>query len=92
MEDDNRVRTIRRKTPESAVMTANVKRAMAITATLNRLTFDDADEVRALFSDLIGKQVDSSFSLIPPFYQLVASFLRSSNLSASRIRTGFLMG
>jgi len=41
---------------------------MAITATLNRLTFDDADQVRALFSDLIGKKVDDSFFLIPPFY------------------------
>jgi acetyltransferase-like isoleucine patch superfamily enzyme len=25
------------------------------------LTFNDADEVRALFSDLIGKKVDDSF-------------------------------
>jgi hypothetical protein len=31
-------------------MLANVKRAMAITANLNRLTFNDADEVRALCS------------------------------------------
>src|SRR5260370_37268362 len=49
-------------------MLANVKRAMAITANLNRLTFNDADEVRALFSDLIGKKGDDSFLLIPPFY------------------------
>ena len=35
---------------------------------LNRLTFNDADEVRALFSELIGKKVDESFVLIPPFY------------------------
>src|ERR1700748_1968042 len=56
------------RTPESATMLANVKRAMAITADINRLTFNDADEVRALFSDLIGKKVDDSFLLIPPFY------------------------
>ena len=49
-------------------MVADVKRAMAITAALNRLTFDDPDQIRALFSDLIGKKVDESFSLIPPFY------------------------
>lgn len=49
-------------------MLASVKRAMAITAHLNRLTFDDADEVRALFSQLIGRKVDDSFLLIPPFY------------------------
>jgi hypothetical protein len=49
-------------------MLANVKRAMAITARLNRLTLDDAEEVRALFSELIGREVDDSFFLIPPFY------------------------
>ncbi|MEC3880330.1 sugar O-acetyltransferase [Parapedobacter sp. 10938] len=41
---------------------------MAITAKINRLTFDDADEVRVLFSQLIGKKVDASFLLLPPFY------------------------
>ncbi len=59
---------IYRRTPESAAMLANVKRAMALTATLNRLTFNDADEIRALFSQLIGKKVDESFLLIPPFF------------------------
>ena len=49
-------------------MVANVKRAMGITARLNRLTYEDAEEVRALFSELIGTTVDASFSLIPPFY------------------------
>ena len=61
-------RTIYSGTPESAAMLANVKRAMAITARLNRLTFNDADEIRALFSELIGKKVDESFLLIPPFF------------------------
>ena len=59
---------IPRRTPESAAMVASVKRAMAITPALNRLTFDDADAIRAVFSDLIGAKVDDSFSLIPPFY------------------------
>lgn len=68
MTNDDRTRIIPRRTPESAAMAANIKRAMAITANLNRLTYSDADEVRALFSDLIGKQVDDSFLLIPPFY------------------------
>ena len=68
MPNDDRTRTIPRGTPESAAMSANVKRAMAITAALNRLTYDDADEVRALFGDLIGQQVYDSFLLIPPFY------------------------
>ena len=56
------------RTSKSEAMSANVKRAMAITATLNRLSFNDADEIRALFSELIGRKVDKSFLLIPPFY------------------------
>jgi acetyltransferase-like isoleucine patch superfamily enzyme len=68
MPNDDRTRIIYSRTPESAAMLANVKRAMAITATLNRLTFNDADEIRALFSELIGKKVDESFLLIPPFF------------------------
>jgi acetyltransferase-like isoleucine patch superfamily enzyme len=68
MPNDDRTKIIYGRTPESAAMLANVKRAMAITATLNRLTFNDADEIRALFSELIGKKVDESFLLIPPFY------------------------
>jgi acetyltransferase-like isoleucine patch superfamily enzyme len=59
---------IPRRTPESAAMVTSVKRAMSITPVLNRLTFDDADQIRAVFSDLIGHKVDESFSLIPPFY------------------------
>lgn len=49
-------------------MVAKIKRAMAITAILNRLTFEDADEIRVLFSELIGTKVDDSFLLLPPFY------------------------
>jgi len=61
-------RIIPRRTPESAAMVASVRRAMKITPVLNRLTFEDADEIRAMFSDLVGTRVDDSFSLIPPFY------------------------
>jgi len=61
-------RFIARRTPESAAMVASVKRAMAITAHLNRLGYDDAVEVRALFSELTGQTVDESFVLIPPFF------------------------
>ncbi|MDR7116706.1 sugar O-acetyltransferase [Caulobacter sp. BE254] len=68
MAHDDRTRFIPRRTPESAAMAANVRRAMAITAALNRLTYDDADQVRALFGELTGQAVDASFCLIPPFY------------------------
>ena len=68
MANADRTRVIPRRTPESAAMSAEVKRAMAITAALNRLTYDDTDQVRALFSDLLGRPVDASFVLIPPFH------------------------
>ncbi|MGY4727341.1 sugar O-acetyltransferase [Burkholderia pyrrocinia] len=68
MANDDRTTIIPRRTPESAAMVAEVKRAMAITARLNRLTFDDAADVRTLFSELIGAQVDDGFVLIPPFH------------------------
>jgi acetyltransferase-like isoleucine patch superfamily enzyme len=68
MANDDRTNIIPSRTPESAAMLANVKRAMAITARLNRLTFNDADEIRALFCQLTGKKVDESFLLIPPFF------------------------
>ncbi|CAD9221041.1 Acetyltransferase (isoleucine patch superfamily) [Burkholderia cenocepacia] len=68
MTTDDRTTIIPRRTPESAAMVAEVKRAMAITARLNRLTFDDAADVRALFGELIGTQVDDGFVLIPPFH------------------------
>lgn len=57
-------------------MQASVQRAMAITARLNRLTFEDAEEIRAVFSELIGKPVDESFRLLPPFYSTGGADLR----------------
>ncbi len=68
MSNDHRTKIIPRRTPESAALLASIKRATEITASLNRLTFNDADKVRALFSELIGKKVDDGFLLIPPFY------------------------
>ncbi|NTX32447.1 sugar O-acetyltransferase [Burkholderia pyrrocinia] len=68
MANDDRTTIIPRRTPQSAAMVAEVKRAMAITARLNRLTFDDVADVRASFSELIGTQVDDGFVLIPPFH------------------------
>jgi len=68
MPNESRAKMIHRRTPESAAMLANVKRAMEITAALNRLTFNEADEIRALFSQLIGNKVDETFLLIPSFY------------------------
>jgi len=49
-------------------MSAEVRRAMAITAAINRLTYDDASAVRVLFGELIGRTLEDGFMLIPPFY------------------------
>jgi acetyltransferase-like isoleucine patch superfamily enzyme len=68
MSSEDRTRIIHGRTPESAAMLANTRRAMAITARLNRLTFDHAGDIRDLFSQLIGRKVDESFLLIPPFF------------------------
>jgi len=54
--------------PECNAMTNAVRRAMRLTAKLNKLSFDDAAKVRAIFSELTGQKVDDTFSLIPPFY------------------------
>lgn len=41
--------------------------AMKITCELNNC-YHDPEEIRKLFSKLIGKKVDTSFAMFPPFY------------------------
>jgi acetyltransferase-like isoleucine patch superfamily enzyme len=45
-----------------------IRRATKKTAALNNLVTDDFDQIRELFGDLIGKKLDDSFAMIPPFY------------------------
>lgn len=54
--------------PEWDAESANIKRAMRLTAALNKLGFDDVAKVRALFGELTGRKIDDTFILIPPFY------------------------
>lgn len=49
------------------MMHAFSQRAMQITCQLNG-SYHTAEEIRALFSELTGKQVDETFGLFPPFY------------------------
>jgi hypothetical protein len=51
--------------PEWDATASAVSRAMRLTTRLNKLSFDDAEEVRKIFSELIGKEVDDTFKLIP---------------------------
>jgi acetyltransferase-like isoleucine patch superfamily enzyme len=64
----DRIRTVYGRTPESAAMVAETRRAMAIAARINRLGFGDAEQVRALFGELVGAALDDGFFLIPPFF------------------------
>jgi acetyltransferase-like isoleucine patch superfamily enzyme len=76
MSNDEYAKVIRGRTPESAAMVENIKRASTLTAAINRLTFNEAAEVRALFFELTGQMVDESFLLIPPFFTTGGSELR----------------
>jgi len=68
MSNAHGTKTIQMGTLEAHAFSASTKRALALTPMINRLTFDDADEIRALFSELTGRKVDDQFRLIPPFY------------------------
>ncbi|MHB1287002.1 MAG: sugar O-acetyltransferase [Leptospirales bacterium] len=52
---------------------------MRLTAELNKLSVDDVEKVREIFSELIGHKVDDSFILIPPFYSAYGLDLRIGN-------------
>lgn len=54
--------------PEWDAIAADVKRAMRLTAELNRLGFEDDAQIRTLFGELTGQPVDETFKLIPPFH------------------------
>lgn len=68
MPPPDRTRTIAHRTPESAAMVADLRRASTLLAQLNRLGFNEADEVRGLVSLLTGQPLDAGFLMIPPFY------------------------
>ena len=59
---------IRTRTPESRALFEQVKEATRLSARLSNYCVDDADAIRTLFEELIGKPVGDGFTLIPPFY------------------------
>lgn len=54
-------------TAAHALLVQYSNEALRITAILNG-SYHEPDEVRALFSRLIGKPIDASFFMFPPFY------------------------
>lgn len=63
----NRGESVRGGSEMHAIMTEMSHEAMKITAELNG-SYHTAEEIRQLFSELIGKPVDASFGMFPPFY------------------------
>ena len=60
-------RTVIGGTEEGKLLDILADEAMRITDKLNN-SYHDQEEIRSIFSELIGKPVDSSFRLFPPFY------------------------
>lgn len=59
---------IRLDDPEYPKIWKIIQKAIRITSKLNNLVIDDFAEVMKIFSELIGKPVDDTFFMIPPFY------------------------
>lgn len=65
---DRSGQTIRLDDPDYPTLFEVIKKALRVTAKLNTLITDDLQEINTVFSELIGKKVDPTFFLIPPFY------------------------
>jgi acetyltransferase-like isoleucine patch superfamily enzyme len=60
--------TIRLEDPEYPLLFKVIQKAIRTTAKLNNLVTDDIQEIKKVFSELTGKEVDDTFFIIPPFY------------------------
>jgi acetyltransferase-like isoleucine patch superfamily enzyme len=60
--------TIALNDPEYPQLFKIIQKAIRTTAKLNNLVTDDLQEINTIFSELIGKKVEDSFFIIPPFY------------------------
>jgi acetyltransferase-like isoleucine patch superfamily enzyme len=67
LERDKSGETISLSDPEYYKIRDLINEAQRITAELNT-SYHDEEEVRNLFSQLTGKEVDETFRLLPPFY------------------------
>jgi acetyltransferase-like isoleucine patch superfamily enzyme len=67
-ERDRSGEVIRLDDPDYPELFEVILKAIRITAKLNNLVTDDLQKIRDVFSELIGKKVDDTFFVIPPFY------------------------
>jgi len=56
------------RTPESRAFAARVQVVMTLTARLNLLPFDDLGGRRMVFTEIFGRPIPDSLSILPPFY------------------------
>ena len=59
---------LRGKTPESRAFVERVQLVMNLTARLNIVPFDDLDARKSILSEIFGKPIPDSLSILPPFY------------------------
>lgn len=60
--------TIKLNDPDYSVILKIIQKAIRVTSKLNNFIIDDISEINKIFSELIGKEVDPSSFIIPPFY------------------------
>jgi acetyltransferase-like isoleucine patch superfamily enzyme len=65
---DRNGETIRLDDPDYPQLLKIIQKAIRTTSKLNNMVVDDFKEIKGVFSELIGKDVDDSFFMIPPFY------------------------
>jgi acetyltransferase-like isoleucine patch superfamily enzyme len=59
---------LRCRTPESRAFAERVQLVMNLTARLNGVPFDDLGVRKSLLSEIFGKPIPDSLSILPPFY------------------------
>jgi len=67
-ERDRSGEVIQLNDPGYAELFKVILKAIRTTAKLNTIVTDDLAKIRDIFSELIGKKVDDTFFIIPPFY------------------------
>jgi acetyltransferase-like isoleucine patch superfamily enzyme len=55
-------------TPESRDLYVKIQRGIRLTEHLNAIPYEDAEAIRAAWSELTGQPVDPTFALIPPIH------------------------
>ena len=86
-------RRVQIPSPDWDAASGAIRRAMRLTAELNKLSFDDVAKVREIFSELTGRKVDDTFILIPPFYSAYGLDIRvGQRVSINQCCTLYDMG